>query len=343
MPEFWKSAGFHLVKVDAQGWLEVTPDYVRAYLTRPEVHPVDESCDNEHRLFDALMADPYRAVDDKEIAAIADADARANYRLVLRFRDLLVSAGTVEGAYLGLIRSDRIDLPPVFLDQMAHLVLRNVLSDCSDPMRLRAAELFFRDQNVSVPDGRIMLADDEIVGMRAEAGGLGQLLTLTNTPAKSVELDVLGEDNKEIYWQRSDRFDTVIDFRFTQPALDAFGRVVEAWIRHFLGVEVRVQPMQSIKDANWSWHVGLDSEATAILNALYEGREVSLDDMSRIIALFRMEFRDPGVSIETMRRKPVYLGMAMTAGGKLRMKPQNILVNLPLKPDDRAVGRNRAS
>lgn len=339
MPEFWKSAGFHLVRVDAQGWLTVTPDYLRAYLTRPEVHPVEESCDNEHRLFDTLMADPCRAVSEGEIASIADADARENYRLLLRLRDILVSAGTVEAAYLGLVRSGRIELPPVFLDQMVHLILRNVLGDCDDPLRLRAAELFFRDQNVSLPDGRIMLADDEIVGMRAQGGGLGQLLALTNTPAKSVELDVLGEDNKDIYWERSDRFDTVIDFRFTQPALDAFARVVEAWVKHFLGVEARVQPMQSIRDKHWSWHVGLDSEASAILNALYEGREVGLDDLGRILALFRMEFRDAGVTIEAMRRKPVYLGMAMTPGNKLRMKPQNILVNLPLKPDDRGGGR----
>jgi hypothetical protein len=343
MPDFWKSAGFHLVRVNDEGWLEVTPDYLRAYLTRPEVHPVGESCENEHKLFDALMADPCRAVGEDEIAAIADADARDNYRLVLRFRDLLVGAGTVEGAYLGLIRSGRIELPPVFLDQMVHVILRNVLADCTDPLRLRSAELFFRDQNVSVAEGRVMLADDEIVGMHAETGGLGQLLALSDTPAKSVELDVLDEDNKEIYWERSDRFDTVIDFRFTQPALDAFARVVEAWIRHFLGVAVRVQPKQSIMDEHWSWHVGLDGEATQILNALYEGGEVSLDDMGRILALFRMEFRDAGVAVESMRRKPVYLGMAMTPSHKLRMKPQNLLMNLPLKPDDRAAGQDRAS
>jgi len=28
--------------------------------------------------------------------------------------------------------------------------------------------------------------------------------------------------------------------------------------------------------------------------------------------------------------RPVYLGMAMNAKGKLRLKPQNLLVNLPL-------------
>ena len=33
---------------------------------------------------------------------------------------------------------------------------------------------------------------------------------------------MLDEANAEIYWARSDRFDTVIDFGFEQPALDAF-------------------------------------------------------------------------------------------------------------------------
>ena len=104
-------------------------------------------------------------------------------------------------------------------------------------MRLRAAELFFREQSASVDDGRLMLADEEIVEMHAPAGtetGLGQLLAETGTPIKSVALDVLDEDNKSIYWARSDRFDTVIDFRFEQPAPDAFARVIESWLEHLL-------------------------------------------------------------------------------------------------------------
>jgi hypothetical protein len=56
-----------------------------------------------------------------------------------------------------------------------------------------------------------------------------------------------------------------------------------------------------------------------------------------------LEFRDARVTVESMRRKPVYLGMAMTLSHKLRMKPQNLLMNLPLKPDDRAAGQDRAS
>ncbi len=332
MRDFWKSAGFHLLEVNDDGWLTVTPDFVRAYLTRPEVHPIDESCDNEIALFEALMADPFMTVDEARLESFADPDARDNYRVVLRFRDRLAAAGTVEGAYLEMVRGP-IDVPPVFVDQLVHVILKNILKGAKDPIRLRAAELFFRDQNVSTDDGRVMLADDEIVEMYTDTGGLGglgQLLVESSTPMKSVELDVLDEDNKEIYWERSDRFDTVVDLRFTQPALDALARVIEAWIGHFLKLHVRVQPMQRIDDEKWSWHVGLDAEATRILNGLYEGREMPFDDMQRIIALFTMKIEDRNAVQPALRGKPVYLGAAMTGAKKLKLKPQNLLTNLPL-------------
>jgi hypothetical protein len=44
--------------------------------------------------------------------------------------------------------------------------------------------------------------------------------------------------------------------------------------------------------------------------------------------LFKLE-TDTGF-VPEMRGKPVYLGLAMDATGVMRMKPQNILVNLPL-------------
>lgn len=335
--DFWKSAGMHLCTVNKHGWLDVTPDLLRAYYTRPEVHPVEESCAAEHALFESLMEDPFRAVPESEIDAIADEDAADNYRVVLRFRDYLAAAGTIEGAYLAIMRGGSIDVPPVFIDQIVHLILCNMLKGARDPIRLRAAEIFFREQNVGTEGGRIMLADEEIVDMYARsggAGGLGQLLVDSATPLRQVELDVLDEDNKDIYWERSDRFDTVVDFRFTQPALDAFARVIEGWIRHLLGIQVRVQPRQSVTDDQWSWHVGLDREATLILNALYEGKPVPPEDLNRVVALFRMEIEDRGAVMNAMRGKAIYLGLAMTPGNKVRMKPQNLVINLPLQQKD---------
>lgn len=336
-PGFWKSSGYHLVRRNADGWLDVSEDLLRAYFTRPEVHPTDESCAAEHRLFEALMEAPFRPVEAGEIEAIADQDTRDNYGVVLRWRDLLRDSGTLENAYLSIVRSGAVNLPPMFIDQLVTLTLRNILDGATDPMRVRAAELFFREQTVSIDDGRVMLADEEIVETYAETGGmggLGQLILEAGSLGREVSLDVLDDDNKKMYWDRSDRFDTVIDFRFTQPAVDAFARVVEAWVAHFLGLSVRVLPMQSIKDDRWSWHVGLDADATAILNALYQGDEVGVADMERIIALFRLEFREERDVLDTMRGKPVYLGLAMSPGHRLRVKPQNLLTNLPLRARD---------
>lgn len=333
MRDFWKSAGLHLVEIGPQGWLKVTPQLLLAYWTRPEVHPIETSCAEEVRLHEELLADPFMPVDEARLAKLADPDAADNYRAVLAFRELLTEAGTVEGAYLKTALASRISIPPVFIDQMVHLVLRNILKDVRDPMRLRAAEVFFREQTVSTDGGRLLLADEEIVEMQAQSGetGLAQLLAETGTPMRAVELDVLGEDNKEIYWERSDRFDTVIDFRFEQPALDAFARVIEAWLRHLMQLEVRVEPRPKVEDTDWRWHIGLDREATRILNALYEGQPVGVDEQSHIVALFRMHIRDDSAVIDRVKGRPVYLGLAMTPAKRVKMKPQNLLANLPLR------------
>ena len=105
---------------------------------------------------------------------------------------------------------------------------------------------------------------------------------------------------------------------------------MEAWILHFLKVRTRIQPMQNINDENWLWHIGLDVDATRILNALYHGKELSEPELEKIVALFRLEIQDGASVHPDVRGRPVYLALAMTKEKKLRMKPQNLLTNLPL-------------
>ena len=329
---FWKSAGLHLVERNEDGWLSVTPDLLRAYYTRPEIHPVDDSCEAEHALFGRLMAEPFAPVEETELAAIADRDTADNYMVVLRFRDHLAKHGTLEAAYRALFGEQTKKVPPDFIDQMVHLILCHILRDVSDPMLLRTAELFFREQAVTVGEDQLMLADQEIVEMRSESGfgGLGQLLAEAGTPTREITLDVMGDDNKQDYWERSDRFDMAVDFRFTQPAPDALGNVMRAWIAHFAGVETRIQAVKSIRDEKWAWHIGCDAESTRILNALYNDEDVAEDALFNIISLYRMEFREPEQMTESVRGRPVYLGVAMNKERRLRFKPQNLLTNLPL-------------
>jgi hypothetical protein len=329
VPDFWRSSGYHLLTPDRSGRLPASDDFLRAFWLRPEVAPVAESCAEELALHHALMADPRLLVPPERLARLADNDARENYAAVLRMRERLLARPTMEAAYLEMVQTGLSGIPPVFLDQLVHVFLRHLLAGCDDPVRLRAAELLFREQKVTIRDGAIMLADEETVEMRA-SGSPGRLLLEDDAPARHVELDVLDEANAAIYWARSDRFDTVLDLSFARPGLDALCRVLEIWVRHFTGAAVSIQPLQRIDDQRWVWHVGLDSEASALLNDLYDGEEIDEARRARLLALFRLEFRDAADMLERVRGRPVYLGLGMTPAQRLKLKPHNLLTNLPL-------------
>ncbi len=52
--------------------------------------------------------------------------------------------------------------------------------------------------------------------------------------------------------------------------------------------------------------------------------------MERMLCLFSMRFLEPNDMSVSIRGKPVYLAMAMDAEQRLKLKPQNLLLNLPL-------------
>jgi hypothetical protein len=110
-----------------------------------------------------LMIAPSDPVAVGEIAAIVDPDARENWQLLIAFRDHLMAAGTVEAAYLGLVRGGMGRTPPMFVNQLVHAVLRNALDEEENAFALRAAEMFFRAQRLTVNDGALLLADEETV------------------------------------------------------------------------------------------------------------------------------------------------------------------------------------
>jgi hypothetical protein len=278
------------------------------------------------------MEAPRRQVPEAEIEAVQDEDVRDNYRMLLRFRDRLLAAGTVEGCYMGLFRG-AIDVPPLFIDQLAHVVLRNLLEGCDDPLRLRAAELFYRDQKATLQDGHVLLADLETLDMHAAGsryGNLGKLIVEAQGSIGKVALDVLDRANAALYWERESRHDTVISLTYGRAALDALCRVIEAWVAHFHGVQVSVKPLRNIEEARWAWHIGLDAESTEILNALWAGETVEQGRMRNIVALFGMQFAEPAAMRPDIAGRTVYLALSANAGQEVRMKPQNLLTNLPL-------------
>ncbi len=294
---------------------------------------MEESCDAERALHAALMDSPRRAVPEAELLALQDEDARDNYRVVLRFRQKLLDAETLEACYAGLFKGT-VDTPPLFIEQLVHVILRHLLDGCDDPLRLRAAELFFRDQKATIQDGHVLLADLETVEMHAAGsrfGSIGRLIVEAQGSLGEVNLDVLDRANAQIYWERESRHDTVVSLTYGRPALDAFCRVVEAWVLHFFGTRVNVKPIRKIDEAHWAWHIGLDAESTAILNDLWAGTQVEQGRMRRIVALFALQFEDPGAMRADIAGRAVYLALSATDDGMVRMKPQNLLLNLPLR------------
>jgi len=277
---------------------------------------------------------PRRAVAPAELDAIRDDDARENYRVWLRFRDRLVAAPSLEAAYVRLFQGDGIDVPPLFVHETTRVLLRHVLGNTPDALEARAAEMLFRPQTVAVlEDGAVMAADESAVELYATTGGfgnLGELLASNKTPMRTVDMDVLSRENADEYWQRDERHDLSVSLNRGQPALDALARVLERWIRHFLDVEVAIVPERRIEDERWVWHVGLDAEASGILNDLYNRVDVDDARMGRLVALFRLTFAQPTDMRPAIAGRPVYLAMAIDEHRRLRLKPQNLLLNLPL-------------
>ena len=335
MQDFWRSSGYRSITRDARGHLVPTDDFLHLHLQRPELAPVDESCARERGLHALLLENPRAPVDEKAMSKLADPDARDNYRIWLRFRDRLLAAGTLEAFYHQHFLGRYVDIPPLFLDQVAQLVLRGMLEGADDPILVRTAELFFRRQTVTLQDGAILLGDADTIEMYQSTGGfgsLGRLLAEAETPLKQLNLEVLNINNAVFYWMRDERFDTVLDMSPGRDAIAAFSRLLEMWTRHFLAVEVAATPVTRIDDERWTWHLGLDADSTAILNGLYHNEEVDAATLARLISLFRMEFKNPAEMRADIAGRPIYSGLAMSADMAVKVKPQNLLLNLPLAP-----------
>jgi hypothetical protein len=225
-------------------------------------------------------------------------------------------------------------VPPIFVAQLTEILLRHVLGDDADPLAARAAEMLFRPQKIAITeDGAVMAADEATVELYAEGGAfgsLGELLARNQTPLRTIDLDVLDHERAASYWARDERHDFSVSLNRGGAALTALMRVMEAWIAHFLGVEVMIRAEREIDDAHWRWHVGLDAEASGILNDLYNRQPVDDARMHRLLCLFRLDFADPNDMRSAIAGRPVWLAMAMDERNRLVLKPQNLLMNLPL-------------
>jgi hypothetical protein len=334
MREFWVASGHQLSRRNERGELMATPELLIAWLARPELAPPPEACKAERALHVAMLDDPLRAVAQAELAAIMDSDARENWGFFLKFRDLLLEAGSIEAAYIKLANAQRVELPPLFLDQMAHLILRNALDGCDDPFTLRAGELFFRSQKASVHEGVLLLADSELVEER-EKSKAAMMHVAPLSAMMEEDLDVMDEENAWTYWSRSDANSMAMNLGGDSRARAGLARAIEAWVKHLTGFRVHAESIARLEDKDWRWFIGLDAEGTRIGNTLWNGDSLREEDMDRVIAIMRVSFEDDKRVQERLqerlRGKPFYLFLGANADRLVRMKPQNLVSGLPVE------------
>jgi len=334
MKNFWPQSAYKTLEPGPDGQLLVTDDFLRTYLQRPELSLVPESCTAEQSIHARLLANPRCDIAEEEIGQMADADIQENYRVWLRYRARLLAANSLESFYMSLFKGEGVDVPPLFVSQLAQIFVRHILGENAHPLEVRMGELFFRTQKITLlEDGIVMGADEEVVARNLQAGETGNILDLLKSKSlamRSADLDVLHEQNATEYWARNEDFDLAVQLNFGHEPINHFCRLVEKWIEHFLGVKTRITPMQQISDPKWSWHVGLDAAATVILNKLYNKEVLEAEELEKIICLFRLDFIDEAAVAKAQAGKPVYLAIALNEQQQLKLKPQNLLFNLPL-------------
>jgi hypothetical protein len=329
--DFWASSGFAALE-RTPGGVVATPAWLARFLEREELAPPEDAGPRERALHERLLADPLAPLAAGDLEAIEDADARDNWTEFVRFRDRVRAFATLEACYVDLFTREAIDLAPPFVDTLAQAIVRAMLEGSADAFMCRAGEMFFRRQRLATEDGRVLAADAATLEIFSETGGfgtLGRLLKRQRTEMPEVKMDVLNAENAPFYFLRDELYSFVLDLTPGGEGAAALARVLEGWVLRLTGARVAITPLARVDDPRWRWHVGLDVDATAMLDALYRGEELSPEELERLAVLFRLEFPEPAEAAPALEGRPVYLGLACRLDRTLRMKPQNLVANLP--------------
>src|SRR5262249_60212038 len=88
-------------------------------------------------------------------------------------------------------------IPPLFFNHIVHAILRNALNDVTDPWILRAGELFFRTQRVTLHENSLIAADEETIAGTSQRP-VSPLVSMLGLPAEAA-IEVLNGENTETY------------------------------------------------------------------------------------------------------------------------------------------------
>ena len=173
MKDFWLSCGHHLLDRDAGGGLLVTDEFLKVYLARPELSAAAGRLRGRAHAACRRCSPSRGGRSRRPTSRRSPMPTRARTgNSMIAFRDHLLRHRTLEAAYLGLVRDGAAGTPPLFLNQLVHVILRNILDGCEDALVLRAAELFFRPQILTLHEGSLIAADEETIAGSSATPGL---------------------------------------------------------------------------------------------------------------------------------------------------------------------------
>lgn len=328
-PDFWLASGHHLLDHHDGGGLVVTDEFLKAYLARPELVPPYEACPVERGIHKQLLEAPRLHIPAKDISLIADSDARENIGFFLAFRDHLLKHATLEGAYLALVSGLAKDIPPLFIQQLSQVIARNAFNPCNDALVVRAAECFFRPQRVTFHEKSVLLADQDAIADHENDRHHSPLLAMLGGPAIN-ELTVLNDDNQDAYWLRSDAHDFVFNLTSPKRGRHALAEAARIWIRHITGVDLMLEPVDSLRNEGFSWFLAFDAESTRVGNQVWKGEKLDPETASRVLALYTFSMPDDPRIEQGFRGKKAFAILTTASGNILTIKPQNLVAGLPL-------------
>src|SRR5262249_13458698 len=124
-----------------------------------------------------------------------------------------------------------------------------------------------RTQRMTVHEGSLLAADEELI---AGTSGMpaSPLVSMLGLPAEA-NIEVMTDDNGKDYFDRSDQFDMALDLTAGRRGVAALAQAVQRWTTHILGVDVAIEPLIEMRDAKFTWYVGLDAEGSRIGDLLW--------------------------------------------------------------------------
>src|SRR5258708_18210403 len=101
-----------------------------------------------------------------------------------------------------------------------------------------------------------------------------------------------------------------LDLTAGRNGLAKLGEVMTLWIRHMLGIDVEIEPLNEMRDVSFNWYLVLDAAGTRIGDALCHGHDLHEQSPSSVVGLYQLDFKYPDVVDLRVRDQPVCLIIA---------------------------------